>query len=124
MATASSRLADPPTKGAMDTYLVSARNRRIIQAMVDCFAKQDIDNIMVLIAQDAVYCDIFGKGPRGNEYRGKDAIKKAFVRQFDLAGRHNDDNAKIMAEGDAAFASWVMVICNVVLSKPKLIRLF
>lgn len=89
---------------------VSERNRRTIQGMVDGFAKQDIDAIMALIADEAVYCDILGDGPRGDEYHGKAAIRDAFTRQFAMAGPHTYVGANIMVEVDTAFASWTMVL--------------
>ncbi len=110
MATASSMSIDPRRMGVVDVKSDVARNRRTVQAMVDRFAKQDIDGIMALISDDAVFCDILGKGARGDEHKGKDAIRKAFVRQFELAGRHSYHSANIVADGDYAFASWTMVI--------------
>jgi ketosteroid isomerase-like protein len=110
MATASSKLAGPSKMRTVDAEPTFARNRRTVQAMVDGFAEQNIDRIMALIADDAVFCDILGKGARGDEYRGKNAIRKAFVRQFELAGKHSYTDARIVAEADCAFASWTMVI--------------
>lgn len=89
---------------------VSERNHRTIQGMVDGFAKQDSDGIMALIANDAVYCDILGDAPRGDEYHGKAAIRNAFTRQFAMAGPHTYVGANIMVKGDTAFASWTMVL--------------
>ena len=88
----------------------AARNRRTIQGLVDGYATQDIDAIMALFANDAVYCDILGNGVRGDEYHGNAAIRHAVARQFDLSGRHTYVDAKIMVEGDVAFASWTMVL--------------
>jgi hypothetical protein len=87
----------------------SLRYRRTIQLLVDGYAKQDVDGIMSLFADDAVYCDILGSGVRGDEYHGKDAIRCAVVRQFDLGGRHTYVNPRIMVEGRSAFASWTLV---------------
>lgn len=89
---------------------VSERNRQTIHAMIDGFAKQDIDGIMALIADDAVYCDILGVGPRGDEYHGKAAIRDAFTRQFAMAGPHTYVGATIIVMGNTAFASWTMVL--------------
>lgn len=110
MATAYSRLADAPMMRAIAADPSQERNRQTIQGMVDGFATQDIDSIMSLIAGDAIFFDILGKGTNGDEYRGKEAIRKAFVRQFDIAGEHSYCHAKIMVEGDLAFASWTLVI--------------
>jgi ketosteroid isomerase-like protein len=110
MATAYSGLGDTSRTQMIASNSVDERNRRTIQGMVDGFAKQDIDGIMALMADEAVYCDILGKGRRGDEYRGKDAIRTAFARQFELAGTHSYSEAKIMVDGDLAFASWTMVI--------------
>ena len=87
----------------------SQRFRRTIELLVKGFATQDIDGIMSLFADDAVYCDILGEGLRGDEYHGKVAIRQAFTRQFDLSGRHTYENARIMVEGHRAFASWTLV---------------
>ena len=87
----------------------AARNRRTIQGLVDGYATQDIEGIMALFADDAVFCDIVGNG-RGFEYHGKTAIRQAILRQFDLCGRHTYVNAKVMVEGDLAFASWTLVL--------------
>ena len=78
--------------------------------MVDDFAQQDIEGIMLLMAEDAVYCDILGNGARCDEYRGKAAIRGAFVRQFEMAGLHTYVGSKIMVEGNLAFASWILVL--------------
>ena len=86
------------------------RNRRTIQGLVGGYATQDIDAIMALFANDAVYCDILGNSVRGDEYHGKAAIRQAVARQFDLSGRHTYVDAKIMVESDVAFASWTMVL--------------
>jgi ketosteroid isomerase-like protein len=110
MATAySSSLHQSGAQAAADDP-VSERNRRTIQGMVDGFAKQDIDAIMALIADDAVFCDILGDGPRGDEYHGKAAIRYAFTRQFAMVGPHTYVGANIMVKGDTAFASWTMVL--------------
>jgi ketosteroid isomerase-like protein len=87
----------------------SLRFRSAIQSLVDGYATQNVDAIKSLFADDAVYCDILGSGVRGDEYHGKAAIRRAVVRQFQLGGRHTYVNAKIMAEGRCAFASWTMV---------------
>jgi ketosteroid isomerase-like protein len=97
------------------TSLVAAeqaagRNRRTIQGMVDGYATQDIDAIMALFADDAVFCDVLGNGVRGDEYHGKAAIRHAVARQLDLCGQHTYVDAKIMVEGDVAFASWTLVL--------------
>jgi hypothetical protein len=87
----------------------SLRFRRTIQLLFDGYATQNVDGIMSLFADDAVYCDILGRGLRGDEYRGKTAIRRAILRQFDLGGCHTYVNPKIMIEGLSAFASWTMV---------------
>ncbi|MBH5321330.1 nuclear transport factor 2 family protein [Aurantiacibacter sediminis] len=85
-------------------------SRQTIERMIEGFAKQDIDSIMALIADDAVYCDVLGEGPRGDEYHGKEAIRGAFIRQFAMAGPHTYVGASILLNDDAAFASWTMVL--------------
>jgi ketosteroid isomerase-like protein len=83
--------------------------RRTIERLVEGFATQDLDGIMSLFAEDAVYCDILGKGRRGDEFHGKAAIRHAIARQFDLGGLHTYEDARIMVEGNRAFASWTLV---------------
>lgn len=110
MTTSSLGLADPRIATIVPADWEKNRNRQTIQGLVDGFATQDIEGIMALFADDAVYCDVLGKGLRGDEYHGKTAIRQAIVRQFDLSGRHTFVDPKIMVEGHAAFASWTMVI--------------
>jgi len=94
---------------AMPNHNDSQRYRRTIQSLVDGYARQDVDGILSLFADDAVYCDILGSGVRGDEYHGKTAIRRAVVRQFDLGGRHSYVNPRIMVEGHSALASWTLV---------------
>ena len=110
MTTASPVFPDHKDTSAIVAQRDNQRNRQTVEAMVDGFASQDLDGIMTLIADDAVYCDIVGKGTRGDEYSGKNAIRRAFARQFDLGGKHTYLNPKIIVEGECAFASWTMVI--------------
>lgn len=112
MTTSSPDLADPGIATIVAADWEKNRNRQTIQGLVDGFATQDIEGIMALFADDAVYCDILGKGLRGDEYHGKTAIRQAILRQFDLSGQHTFVDPIIMVEGDAAFASWTMVIGN------------
>ena len=98
------------TTSVITVEQAAARNRRTIQGLVDGYATQDIDAIMALFADDAVFCQIDGDGVRGDESHGKAAIRQAVARGFDLCGRHTYVNARIMVEGDAAFASWTLVL--------------
>lgn len=95
--------------------------RQTIQGMVDGFACQDIDKVMLLVAEDAIYCDVLGGPPDGDIYRGKKDIRSAFQRQFDMCGPHTFVNAKILVEGQLAFASWTMVVGD--LEDSKALRL-
>jgi ketosteroid isomerase-like protein len=110
MATASLRRITEQTEDQTALESRLERNRRTIQGLVDGFASQDIEAIMALFADNAVYCDILGMGTRGDEYHGKEAIRHAFTRQFDMNGQHTFVDATIMVEQDIAFASWTMVI--------------
>jgi ketosteroid isomerase-like protein len=85
-----------------------ARNRRTIEALVSGYATQDIGAIMPHFSEDAVYCDILGKGRRGDEYHGKPAIERAIKRQFEIGGIHTYTNSKIVVAGPLAFASWTL----------------
>jgi len=81
-----------------------------ISRMVVAFSVQDIETIMNLFADGATYCDVRGEGARGGEYHGKPAIRKAFVRQFQLMGRHTYESSTIVANEQTAFASWTLVL--------------
>lgn len=94
---------------AIPTESDSLRYRRTIQLLVEGYARQDVDGIMSLFADDAVFCDVLGRSVRGDEYHGKAAIRRAVLRQFDLCGRHTYVNPMIMVEGHSAFASWTLV---------------
>jgi hypothetical protein len=86
------------------------RNTRTIATMVGAFARQDIDTIIGLFAEDAIYCDILGRGPRGEEFFGKVAIRAAFLRQWTLIGHHTYVDPTILADSRKAFASWTLVL--------------
>ncbi|MGK2872224.1 MAG: nuclear transport factor 2 family protein [Alphaproteobacteria bacterium] len=110
MATSSSTVSEANFGRDAAAFGHRERNHQTIEGMVAGFAVQDIDGIMRYFADNAVYYDILGKGPLGDEYHGKPAIREAFVRQFDLNGSHTFNDAKIVVEGDTAFASWTLVI--------------
>jgi len=97
---------------AIASSSLSERCHDTISEMVCAFAVQDIDVIMGLFAEDATYCDIRGDGQSGGEYHGKAAIRKAFVRQFHLAGTHSYELPTIVANGQTVFASWTLVLGN------------
>jgi ketosteroid isomerase-like protein len=89
---------------------LSARCRITIMKLVEGFAVQDIDTIMDQFAETAVYCDVLGEGARGDEYRGKEAIRAAFVRGFALVGPHTYEKPTVVANGHVCFASWTLVL--------------
>jgi ketosteroid isomerase-like protein len=84
--------------------------RKTATRLVAGFAAQDIDAIMGLIADDAIYCDVRGKGPRGGEYQGKAAIQAAFLQGFRMLGDHTYELHSVIAEGQTAFTSWTLVL--------------
>jgi hypothetical protein len=86
------------------------RNRQTLADLVAAYASQDVDRIMSLFADDAVYCDILGAGPRGDEYHGKVAIRAAVERQFDLTGPHIYVDPHIQVSNKFGFASWTLVL--------------
>jgi ketosteroid isomerase-like protein len=93
-----------------DDGRASQSYRRTIEAMVNGYATQNVDAIMSLFADDAVFCDILGEGVRGDEYHGKAAIRRAVARQFELTGSHTYSSASVMVEGQNAFASWTLIV--------------
>jgi len=89
-----------------------ASNRRVVEQMVEGFAKQDIELIMQQFADDAVYYDMHGEGINGQPYRGKKAIRGIFERYFSDLPAHTYDDAKIVVSGDQAHANWNLVLGN------------
>lgn len=87
-----------------------AINRRTIKRMVDGFMRHDLDEIMRLFADDSVYEDILGSGPRGKVYKGKKRIREAFRRQFALLPEHTYEDPIIIVNGDQAHANWTLVM--------------
>jgi len=85
-------------------------NRRVIENMVEGFAKHDIDLIMHQFAEDAVYYDMHGGGVNGQEYLGKEAIRQIFSRYFSALPNHTYEDAKIVVSGDQVHANWNLVV--------------
>lgn len=86
------------------------RSSQTIKNLVAAYAAQDLESIMSLFADDAVFCDVIGRGVRGDEYHGKAEIRKAIARQIAMTGQHTYLEGTVMAEGNSAFASWTMIL--------------
>ena len=84
--------------------------RNTAAQLVDGFARQDIEMIMSLFAEDSTYCDVVGDGQRGDEYHGKKDIRTAFLQGFEMLGEHTYEALAVAADGQTAFASWVLII--------------
>ncbi len=85
-------------------------NRSVIEQMVDAFSNQDIDSIMNLFSDDAIYHDMVGSGEQGNSYLGKREIKSHFLENFKMLPQHHYEDAIVLVSGNQAHANWTLVI--------------
>ncbi len=89
----------------------ASSNHHVIEKMVNGFARQDMEDIMVLFADDAIYQDMSGSGIFGKTMQGKAAIKRHFSFYFKyLMPSHTYEDSVIFAEGNQVCASWTLVL--------------
>jgi len=89
----------------------ASSNHGVIEKMVHGYATQDLEAIMPLFADDAVYRDMAGGGIFGKTLRGKAAIRKHFSFYFRyLMPSHTYEDAVIFAEGNRVSADWTLVL--------------
>jgi ketosteroid isomerase-like protein len=85
-------------------------NLGVIRDLGEAFNRCDLDAIMELFADDAVYQNFEGPAPAGACYAGKAAIREIFQRQIDaLPDRHFADYIAI-ADGDAGALEYTLVV--------------
>lgn len=86
--------------------------RTTLEAFGQAFVDLDIDAVMDLFAEDAVYYDVVGPAPNGNMYRGKPAIRKVFEAQFRTFPTQTFRDIEIFVEGNKACSAFVYTIGN------------
>jgi len=87
------------------------RNVQLIEKMVHGYAKQNLELIMPLFSDDAVYQDMRGGGVFGKTLVGSTAIRKHFAAYFRyLMPAHTYRDVDIFAEGNRVFAAWTLVL--------------
>lgn len=89
---------------------LDVQNRVTIEKMVDAFSHQNIDAIMDLFSDDAIYHDVQGSKEKGNTYIGKASIRTYYKRIFNIMPTHHYEDATILVNGNQAHANWTLVI--------------
>lgn len=83
---------------------------QVIEQMVGGFARQDLDAIMALFDENAIYRDMAGIGEHGKTLPNAAAIRRHFSFYFNhLMPSHNYEDTIIIGEGDRICASWTLV---------------
>ncbi len=95
------------TSATQDLEIV---NRAVIEQMVEAFSTQDLDRIMKLFGDDAVYYDVQGLKQKGNRYQGKTAIREFNKYLFERLPPHHYEDAIILVNGNQAHANWTLVV--------------
>ncbi len=90
--------------------LAETQNKATIEKMVKVFSGQDIETIMSLFAIDAIYYNVTGFGVMGGTFKGENAIRRIFERQFALLPTDFYDDPIIFVSGNKACANWNLVL--------------
>ena len=101
--------------------VASASNRDVIEGMVSAFSQQDIDKVMDLFSEEAVYYDVHGGSVSGKRYRGR-GVRLFNQRLFHRLPPHSYEDVIILVDGDQAHASWTLVIELPMVGKTLKIR--
>jgi hypothetical protein len=84
---------------------------QVIEKMVNGYATQNLDAIMELFDDNAVYKDLAGRGEFGNTKYGAPAIKRHFAFYFKyMLPSHTYEDTIIVGEGNRICASWTLVL--------------
>jgi len=98
-------------KGKITFNSNATDGHRMVEQMVHGYATQDLDAILPLFDDNAVYRDMSGSGEFGNTKHGIEAIKSHFAFYFKyLMPSHSYDDAVIVGEGNRVCASWTLVL--------------
>lgn len=84
---------------------------KVIEKMVDGYATQDLDAIIALFDESAIYKDMAGSGEHGKTLPNAAAIRRHFSFYFKhLMPSHSYEDTIIIGEGDRVCASWTLVL--------------
>ena len=86
------------------------QNKQVIEKMVDAFVRHDLDDMMVLFADQCVYQDMSGGGINGKCHYGKEAIRHVFQQQIKLLPKHTFTDPIIIVSGNKAHANWTLIL--------------
>lgn len=88
----------------------ATQGHQIVKKMVQGYSCQDLNAIMPMFDDNAVYRDMVGSNEYGNTLYGVAAIRKHFTFYFKyLMPSHHYEDAIIIGEGNRICASWTLV---------------
>lgn len=72
----------------------------LLRAFLEAFNRHDLDAIMSFFADDCVFFMPRGKGPRGDRYAGKEAVRAGLATRFEgIPNVHYGDDRHWAGEG-------------------------
>lgn len=78
----------------------------VIEQFNDAFNRQDIDAVMVLLTNDCVF-ENTNPAPDGTRYRGREAVRDAFLSFFESSPEAHFEVEEIIAAGDRCVVRWL-----------------
>jgi hypothetical protein len=102
----------------------ATQGHQIVKKMVQGYSCQDLNAIMPMFDDNAVYRDMVGSNEYGNTLYGVAAIRKHFTFYFKyLMPSHHYEDAIIIGECNRICASWTLVFgTDLVESKQHRVR--
>ena len=80
----------------------------LLKEFLDAFNRHDLDSIMSFFADDCVFHMPRGARPRGDRYKGKDAVRAGLAKRFEgIPNVHYGDDTH-WACGDFGVSEWTL----------------
>jgi len=80
----------------------------LLKGFLDAFNRHDLDSIMSYFAEDCVFYMPRGAGPRGDEYRGKAAVRAGLATRFEGIPDVHYGEDRHWACGDFGVSEWTL----------------
>lgn len=83
-------------------------NVDLLKGFLEAFNRHDLDSIMGFFADDCVFYMPRGASPRGDRYRGKDAVRAGLEKRFEgIPDVHYGDDQHWVC-GDFGVSEWTL----------------
>lgn len=83
-------------------------NVDLLKGFLEAFNRHDLDSIMGFFADDCVFYMPRGARPRGDQYRGKDAVRAGLEKRFEgIPDVHYGDDQHWVC-GDFGVSEWTL----------------